>query len=88
MNEQNGSGTSIIDQSVRAADRIEELEARLLEIGNFAHDQSTGPAIPDEFWSIRDMAYEMLETPEQRTVRIHEEVGYETSYKKHLEGVN
>lgn len=69
-------------------DRIEELEERLLEIGNFAHDWSSGPAIPDEMWAIRDMAYEMLETPEQRKIRIHEEVGYEMSYKKHLEGVS
>lgn len=68
-------------------ERIEQLEERLQEIGHFAHDQSTGPAVPDEMWSIRDMAYEMLETPEQRTTRIREEVGYEMSYKKHLEGV-
>jgi len=88
MTDHDGSSTSIIDQSIRAADRIEELESRLLEIGNFAHDQSTGPAIPDEMWSIRDMAYEMLETPEQRTARIREEVGYEQSYQKHLEGVS
>lgn len=37
-----------------------ELEAAydmLARIGDFAHDKSTGPAIPDALWEVRGMAY-------------------------------
>lgn len=40
------------------AERIAELEARLKEIGDYAHDHSTGPAVPDALWTIREMAYD------------------------------
>ncbi len=40
--------------------RCLELEQRLLEIGDKAHDKSTGPAVHDGYWDIRGMAYEML----------------------------
>ena len=55
-------------------ERIEELEQALSEIASFAHDNSTGPAIPDAFWSIRDMAYRPFETHEQTNARIKREV--------------
>lgn len=55
-------------------DRIEELEEALSQIGAFAHDNSTGPAVPDAFWSIRDMAYRPFETSEQTDARIKAEV--------------
>ncbi len=32
----------------------------LQEIGDFAHDKSTGPAVPDALWEIRSMAYNAL----------------------------
>ncbi|MCA3190955.1 hypothetical protein [Cupriavidus sp.] len=32
----------------------------LLSIGNFAHDKSTGPAVPDALWEIRSMAYDAV----------------------------
>jgi len=35
-----------------------ELRSLLLQIGNFAHDRSTGPAVPDDLWEVREMAYE------------------------------
>ena len=38
-------------------ERREELEQRLREIGDFAHDHSTGPAVPDALWEVRSMAY-------------------------------
>lgn len=37
---------------------IEALQERLSAIGNYAHDHSTGPAVPDALWEIRAMAYE------------------------------
>lgn len=54
--------------------RINELEEILVEIGEFAHAKSTGPAIPDEYWSIRDMAFRAFETSEQTKARIDLEV--------------
>jgi hypothetical protein len=54
-------------QEAVLAARAEAAEAeceRLLEvltnIGNYAHDASTGPTVPDAFWEIRKMAYEAL----------------------------
>lgn len=41
-----------------AYDRLKEIEATLRAIGDFAHDRSTGPAIPDALWEIREMAYQ------------------------------
>ena len=40
--------------------RIAELEAALRQIGDMAHDASTGPAVPDTLWDIRCEAYELL----------------------------
>ena len=64
-------------ENERLRDEASELLDRLQEIGNFAHQNSTGPAIPDEFWSIRDMAYAPLETASQRKERIEAEVALE-----------
>ena len=58
-------------------DRVERLEDLLVEIGNYAHGLSTGPAVPDELWSIRDMAYGGLETSDERRERVKREVGLE-----------
>ena len=33
------------------------LRALLLKIGDYAHDHSTGPAVPDALWEVRSMAY-------------------------------
>jgi hypothetical protein len=43
---------------VEAADEIDRLRVVLMNIGNLAHDASTGPAVPDVFWEIRRMAYD------------------------------
>jgi hypothetical protein len=37
--------------------RIAELESALQRIGDLAHDKSTGPAVPDGYWEIRELAY-------------------------------
>jgi hypothetical protein len=39
---------------------ITDLEERLREIGNYAHQHSTGPAVPDALWAVREMAYELI----------------------------
>lgn len=39
---------------------IADLEARLREIGDYAHEHSTGPAVPDALWTVREMAYELV----------------------------
>ena len=46
------------DLELAQAERIEELETLLKDIGNYAHDHSTGPAVPDALWTIREMAYD------------------------------
>lgn len=61
----------------RLSAKTDALEERLAEIGDFAHHQSTGPAIPDAFWSIRDMAYGAVETSSERMERVRHEVSME-----------
>jgi len=36
----------------------QDVLATLLDIGNFAHDRSTGPAVEDALWEVRCMAYQ------------------------------
>lgn len=36
---------------------IEDLEDRLRAIGDFAHEHSAGPTVPDAMWEVRSMAY-------------------------------
>ena len=33
---------------------------RLHDIGDYAHEHSTGPAVPDALWTVREMAYELV----------------------------
>jgi hypothetical protein len=47
----------------------ERLMQALREIGDFAHDKSTGPAAPDALWDIRAMAYAAMEGPEDPPVQ-------------------
>ena len=37
--------------------KIQNLNDTLKEIGDFAHDHSTGPVVEDPLWEIRNMAY-------------------------------
>ena len=41
-----------------AVAEIDRLNRLLTSIGDYAHDHSTGPAVPDALWEIRRMAYE------------------------------
>ncbi len=43
-----------------AKETIAALEARLREIGDYAHEHSTGPSVPDALWTVREMAYELV----------------------------
>jgi hypothetical protein len=43
-----------------AQERADFLLAVLKDIGDFAHDRSTGPAIEDALWEVRRMAYEAM----------------------------
>jgi hypothetical protein len=50
---------------------ISRLNRALESIGDYAHDKSTGPAVPDALWEIRSMAYDAIEnttTPAQPAV--------------------
>ena len=49
-----------IDVMREQVQRIELLENRLREIAEYAHNESTGPAIPDALWEIREQAYELI----------------------------
>lgn len=40
-----------------ARDDYNSAAQRLQDIGDYAHDHSTGPAVPDELWEVRSMAY-------------------------------
>ena len=38
-------------------EEIEMLRSVLRQIGDYAHDNSTGPTVPDALWDIRAIAY-------------------------------
>jgi hypothetical protein len=40
------------------AAQIDALQDALIDIGNMAHNASTGPAVPDVLWEIRGAAYD------------------------------
>jgi len=42
------------DRLIRELIKANEVIAR---IGDYAHDHSTGPSVPDALWKIRNMAY-------------------------------
>lgn len=43
-------------------ERIDFLVAALKDIGDWAHDRSTGPAIEDDLWEVRRMAYDAMDS--------------------------
>lgn len=43
--------------ALEAGNARDEMSGLLRDIGNFAHDHSTGPAVPDALWEVRRMAY-------------------------------
>jgi hypothetical protein len=54
-------GVAPSDDAKALSDAVNEIDRlnRLLEaIGDYAHDHSTGPAVPDALWEVRRMAYE------------------------------
>ena len=58
-----GDGCEVCNstKSLECAKRtITDLKERLCEIGDYAHENSTGPAVPDALWTVREMAYELV----------------------------
>lgn len=50
-----------LEQSATAAEqRVSQADVALVGIHNYAHELSTGPTVPDGYWSIRGMAAEYL----------------------------
>lgn len=39
-------------------EEIKRLNDLLIEIGDYAHEHSTGPTVPDAMWTVRRMAYQ------------------------------
>jgi hypothetical protein len=58
---------TVLDKRATPAEPTEHLMDALVEIAEFAHDKSTGPAVPDALWEIRDMAYGALASVEPAT---------------------
>ena len=48
---------SVVGELAIAKEEINCYELILFDIGDLAHDASTGPAVPDTYWEIREMAY-------------------------------
>lgn len=53
-----------IDEN-RMAEKITILETGLEAIIDLAHDRSTGPAVPDTLWEIRNLALTFLENSQK-----------------------
>jgi hypothetical protein len=51
----------ILVASAQALDVCRRLNSALEGIGNFAHDKSTGPTVPDALWEVRSMAFDAME---------------------------
>jgi hypothetical protein len=54
---------SRIQPAASEAGAVPDYEDVLRQIGDYAHDRSTGPAVPDALWEIRSMAYDALAAP-------------------------
>jgi hypothetical protein len=42
-----------------AGDERDYFSSLLEDIGNFAHEHSTGPAVEDDLWEVRRMAFQL-----------------------------
>ena len=51
---------ALLEQIKKYKHHAEDMEEALRQIGDFAHDKSTGPAVPDALWEVRSMAYDAL----------------------------
>lgn len=40
-------------------EKLNDAKALLKDIGDFAHDRSSGPVVTDDLWEVRSMAYEL-----------------------------
>lgn len=51
--------TLYIKDCAAMVEKCAVFESLLIEIGDYAHNASTGPAVPDALWKIREMAYQL-----------------------------
>jgi len=49
-------------------EQLQDLENAIREIAEFAHARSTGPAVPDDLWRIRGLAYDAMDMVSNVTV--------------------
>ncbi|OZI17965.1 hypothetical protein [Bordetella genomosp. 7] len=54
------SARALLSRYGRPAGDAQHYEAALRQIGDYAHDHSTGPAVPDALWAVRSLAYDAL----------------------------
>lgn len=79
---------SLEAQLAEAGERVDRLESTIDDIREFAHYQSTGPAVPDGYWLIRDMASRVDEDSEQTRDRVKREVMSEIAFLNACNGAN
>ena len=53
------SNESKLARFAQIEDRLAHCEELLTAIGEFAHHRSQGPAVADDLWEVRRMAYEL-----------------------------
>ena len=55
----------LTDQQIaELAAQNQQLLAIIKDIGDFAHDRSTGPSVEDALWEVRRLAYDALALPD------------------------
>jgi hypothetical protein len=51
--------------------RVSELESLVVDLGDRAHDYSTGPAVPDGYWDLRARAYDAVSNTLSAALEAH-----------------
>lgn len=51
---------AFIVEAKQAMMELEELKEKIHAIGDYAHDNSTGPMVHDALWDVRSMCYELI----------------------------
>lgn len=49
---------ALLDELDRLREQLNDASDLLRHIGDYAHDRSAGPAVPDDLWEVRRMAYD------------------------------
>jgi hypothetical protein len=69
---------------------ISRLNKAIEAIGDYAHDKSTGPAVPDALWEIRSMAYDAIEdtTPPAAQPAVPDAITDNSETPEYIQGFN